>query len=277
MKKILFCLFISFSLSACQVHRDTSEPMDAGFLKIDREDYDGAIAYFEDLISKDPRPQVRIALATAYAGRAGLKVESFWDFAKAMRQEPVTKESLVQHPFYIRNKQNIADLEPLLSEQTRNDLSTLFEMMSALDIYRGRIETVPYVQRSRRPDVEKAIQILNDIPDPGGRVYRAVLSGTYLRSELEDGFDIWGTIEARINEAFRNPIESISIFCTPVTGNFAVWLGQKFYYIESTARDLAVAFPSDAPTFIAFEAPVSSLQERLPQLQSTLVPGACNE
>ncbi len=274
---ILALCFFLITQASCQVHRDSNEPMDAGFLKIDRGDYNGAIEYLTDLSSRDFRPEVKVALSSAYAGRAGLKIEGFWDFAQKMKNEPVTTETLIQQPFYLHNKANVANVEPFLSEQNRQDLETVFQMMSALDIYRARVLTIPYIPKSQRGDLQTAIEILNQIPTSGGRVYRAVLTGAFLRSELDDGFDVWGSIQARINDAYRNPIEAISIFCTPLTGNFATWLGKEFYYVQTASEDLGFAFPSDTQSFSAFSTPVSALQEKIPQLQSTLVPGPCNE
>ncbi len=265
------------ALIGCQKQINSNEPMDAGFSKIDRGDYEGAIAYFEDLSSRDSRPQVKVALASAYAGKAGTKIEGFWSFVQTMKKAPVTNESARTYPFYIQNKQNIANIEPFLPAPTVENLNTVFQMMAALDIYRTRLLTIPYVDRSHRPDLQKAIQVLSEIPDRGGRVYRAALTAAYLRAELDDGFDVWSSIQSRINEAYRNPIESVSIFCTPVTGNFVAWLGQKFSYVDSTAADLIFSFPSEEASFTAFEMPLSSLQQKIPVMQSSLVPSQCHE
>lgn len=269
-----FILLLAVNLS-CQPARQ-NDPFVSGFEKIDQGNYDEAIHYFSDMHSKDPNnPKIKMALASAYAGSAGLKIDRFWNFAKEMRGPAITSESLKNHPFYLLNKKNIEPFESIIPIETKADLDQAFLLMSGLDTYRTRAQIYPYVKKDRRPDVEKAVAILNAENNQGASLYRAILNGVLLRSDLDDGFDFWNSVGNPFAEFATYPLEFERIFCTPVTGPLTVWMNQQFERIVQITLDLKKSYPSDGETYSAYSAPLQTYQTELPKLQAKLIPSGC--
>jgi hypothetical protein len=264
-------LFLSFG---CQRAQPT-DPLNEGFHKIDQEDYDGAISYLEDLNEGSSDSRIKMALASAYAGRAGLKIENFWNFAKAMRGPAIDEQALQQQPVYIHNKSNVDIVSAFVPEQTRTDLNQLFLTMAAFSIYRERLALYPYVKPAQRTDLQRASDVLAGTTNPGARLYRATINSVILRSELDDGFDVWGSIENKLSDAIRYPLSIPQAMCTPLTGDLTQWLNQQFELTKVISQDMGIAFSSQASQFKTFSAPVSSYQKDLPRLQANLIPETC--
>jgi hypothetical protein len=272
--KWILCLLTFFSLLSCEPQKLSSDPLDEGFQKIDKGDFDGAIAYFEDLATKDSRPEVRIALASAYQGRAGVFIYDYWSFIKAQRSTPINEESIKANSTYTDAAEQIAPIAALLSPEVKDSLDNLFQMMSALDLYRERVATVPYVPQEHRSDLETGISVLHNIGTQGGQLYQAVLAGTLLRSNLDDGFDVWASLKDQLQTAFSNPAEAIKIFCTP-GGEFTQWVQTQLIYAQIGVQDMAGAFPSDAEQYQDISESVSSLQSKVSEMEAALVPQGC--
>ena len=278
MNSVMFLFFLSifiFLAAGCERRKISKDDLDIGIQKIDSGDFDSAIVFLQDLSNRDSRPEVRIALATAYVGRAGVKIGDYWELVKALKHGPITIETIQSDPHYLKNENRIAPIRNFLSTRVQNDLDHLFQMVSAFDLYRERIEFLPYVPSQKRADLQNGIDVLSEIPSPGGRFYRAVLVTTQLRSELHDGYDVWGSIENKIQDALTHPLEAPFILCSPLTGDFAHWLLIRFNNTGTAAEDLSVAFPSTARTMDIFSESVTSLKDEIPAVQESLVPRGC--
>src|SRR5687768_9268993 len=85
-KKIVALFTLLFCQMGCQDPTALNEdPMELGYQRLDRGDFDGAIFIFQNEMKQDPHDTVRMALASAYAGRAGVEIHNFWNFVQAMR------------------------------------------------------------------------------------------------------------------------------------------------------------------------------------------------
>lgn len=270
---LLGCL--AFLTVGCDTRPISEDPLDEGIQKIDEGSYDEAIAYLEDLQTRDSRPEVKIALSTAYVGRSGVEFADYWEIVRIMQADPVTDESIRQDSRYTENKERVEPINFLLSSTVRESLDQLFQATTAFRIYLDRVQILPYVEASRRPDLERGIEVLNSVTTPGSRFYRAVLVITLLRSDLDDGFDVWDSIESRLQRALTYPLEAPTLFCSPVTGDFTEWLLKNFRYADLVSQDLQAAFPSDSEDFKSFSESVQSLQQEIPDIQESLIPRGC--
>lgn len=269
-------LFFSVSLLlGCEARRISDDPVDKGIELIDKGDYNGAIVYLQDLLNRDSRDDVRIALATAYVGRSGVILADYWKIIKAMQTQPIDDQLVMSHPIYSKNKENIESIDSVISNSVEKSLDQLLKGVAAFEIYRTRINFLPYVKKDNRADIQTGIDTLEGIASPGGRVYRAVLVTTLLRSDLADGYDVWSDIEERLRHAFDNSGEAVELFCNPVTGDFVQWLLQHFNNTATATEDLQVAFPSDKESFQPFTESIQSLQDQIPVMQDSLVPVGC--
>lgn len=275
MKILIIFFFAALSMMGCDTQKISDDPLDEGIQKIDSGDYEGAIVYLQDLLNREPNDNVRIALATAYVGRAGVEIADYWDIIRIMQQEPINEETIQQSSQYQANLDSIEPLYPILPSDTEEDLQKLFQSVAAFNLYLDRVDILPYVPEENRGDVQQGMAVLDGIASPGGRLYRAVLGVTLLRSDLTDGFDVWDSIEDRLQSALSNPVEAPFIFCSPITGDFVNWILTRFNHTASAAEDLQVAFPEDASDFQPFAESVTELQDSIPEMQDSLVPAGC--
>jgi hypothetical protein len=263
MPGVLYLLIlISFSLLGCQGQKnEQTDPVTAAHKQIDKGDYTGAINTLEDVHKSDPRPQVKMSLASAYAARAGVKLEQLWTFVEILKAPPITIQVILKHPVYEQTRKFILENALRMPESFKNDLKTVGKTMAAFDLYRARVEMLPYVSEAGRSDLERAVQILASSPTKGSKLYRAVLNLIVLRSDLKDGFNVW--------ELGTKDICAIKLV------SFPPWLSQQFNRLAEISRDLKIAYPSKANEFISFEAEVEKLQQEMPRLSRALNPEMC--
>src|SRR5688572_19595078 len=110
----LFLLALALLLSCKEKKADDRNRINEGYNRIDQTQYDGAIEYFLELQKTDPREQVRIALASAYAARAGVRAEGFWDFTQMLKGPTVTEKDLKLQHVYLKNQENIEQWSAIL-------------------------------------------------------------------------------------------------------------------------------------------------------------------
>ncbi|MDG0815866.1 outer membrane protein assembly factor BamD [Bdellovibrio svalbardensis] len=175
MRKIRLLSYIVLlgSLLSCSAKEQPAtreSALSSGFKMLDRQQYDEAIQYFSGLAEKDPHYQVKLAWASAYAARAGVKIETIYAFVTA-------KNSAVPN-LQIRIK------EVPLDHQTRG-------LLANLSTYAEIWNKIPSVGQSAREDLQKAVAILKQDQIPGVRLYSAALRVVILKSSIEEGLRNW--------------------------------------------------------------------------------------
>ena len=157
---LLFIIFV-FLMTGCERRKISRDELDIGIQKIDSGDFDSAIVYLQDLANRDSRPEVRVALATAYVGRAGVNIGDYWELVKSLKQGPITVQTIQSDAHYLRNQKRIEPIRNFLSTRVQNDLDSLFKIVSAFDLYRERIEFLPYVAKNNRVDLQNRLLAVN--------------------------------------------------------------------------------------------------------------------
>lgn len=277
----LFLFFIfALGIWACQdsSNSQSQSVLNESYRKIDQGDCQGAIRDLQALLPKDPRRQVREALASAHAACAGVKIENFFDFVKSLQAPPITQEGLRKHILYINGKKELDAKKTLLSKDFQKDVGTLLEITSALDLYRQKIETLPYVSDSGRVHLISAIEVLDPVPAKGTRLYRAALLLVLVRSEFQDGFVSWTDLEEKIKQLdVKNPqsTDNKTILCELEISDFKYWLDGQFQRIREISKDLKVAFPSKSIELLKLDISVQSLQKDLAEVKDRFDVGGC--
>jgi hypothetical protein len=276
--RILASIFMAFALgSSCQGRNpEKNDRMAQAHQKIDQGDYSAAINILEDLQSSDQRPQVKMSLASAYAARAGVKLESLLKFIDETRI-PVSDEMIYSRPVFLRVQKILVSYNKVLPQDLKNNLRGLGKSLAAFDIYRNKIQTLPYVSEEKRPDLLKAEDILSSVTTKGAKLYRATLSLVILRSDLDDGLEVWSKTENHLEQAntesSNNDLKRL--FCSVDLNSFPDWLGGQVERAVSISEDLKIAFPSKRNDFTAFSEKTRAMHEQIPRLNEISLTEIC--
>lgn len=219
---IKLILFASvFSLLSCQTKEQpvTRESrLSEGHKLIDQGRYNEAVSYFKKFLQEDPHPHVKMALASAYAGRAGIRIEKIYTF-------------VVLRDF----QTEIAPLDGLsLDQQTQS-------LVRSLSQYARHWKKVPLLLERGREDISAAVAVLDQEGNSGARLYSAVLRVVLLKSVVEQGLQSWGQVQ-KFN------------LCSDQLQPYFQWMIDLTDTLMLISRDLQQAFPAQKKEYAKYEA-----------------------
>lgn len=205
---------VILSLLACQskeppVTRESR--LSAGHKLIDQGRWDEAIQYLTKLEQQDPHLHVKLALASAYAGRAGVRIEKIYSFVAVRDLKPQT----------------------LSLSAVRVDQKTQ-ELMQSLGRYATQWEKIPQVKSAGREDLTRALQVLTGQPEAGARLYAATLRVVLLKSVVSEGLLNWQVVRSQK-------------ICTDTVQPYYEWALQLLEHLIVISQDLSSAFPEKKP------------------------------
>ena len=214
MRKIIIFTYILLLLSFVTSCSKNDEPvtreqaLSKGYAMLDAQQYDEAIQYFSDMVSKDPQYHVKLALASAYAARAGVKIETIYSFVTAKNSPTL----------------NIPLKGVTLDQQARDLLKNLGSAVAAWD-------KIPTVDAGSRNDLQNAVDVLTGEEVPGVRLYSAALRAVILKSSVQEGLQNWN-------------ITSHRQVCVHDVKPYWNWALRVLQGLSDFAGDLEGAFPS---------------------------------
>jgi hypothetical protein len=231
-------------VTGCQKDRAeaTRDPLDENYKLIDRGDYSQAIEKLQILSRKDRRPQVRLALASAFAARGGIRVEQYWGFVVGFKAPLVTPESRGLNAS-VESLQRIAkqakgDLDP-------RDMKALGGLVNALavwDRYKERVDSIPVVRGAAKEDLKIAVETLNEVQTPGGRLYRGILNLVLFKSAITESANFWEDFNKVLDQLIDGKLD---VLCQFKFETLEQWLTPISYHLAETLGDLAIAYPED--------------------------------
>ncbi|AHZ85239.1 hypothetical protein Bb109J_c2552 [Bdellovibrio bacteriovorus] len=207
---------VILSLLACQSKEEpvTRESrLSKGHQLIDQSQWDEAIEYLTKLEQQDPHLHVRLALASAYAGRAGVRIEKIYSFVAVRNLKPQT----------------------VSLNAARMDQKTQ-ELMQSLGRYAAQWEKIPEVRASGREDLTRALQVLAEQPEAGARLYAATLRVVLLKSVVNEGLLNWQVVRTQK-------------ICSDVVQPYYDWALQLLEHLILISQDLTSAFPGKKAEF----------------------------
>lgn len=136
---------------------------------LDHRQYDEAIQYFAELAQKDSHYQVKLAWASAYAARAGVKIENIYNFVTARP----------------------GDIPTLNLRTTTSYDQQVAELLRNLARYSAVWAKIPSVSKSAREDLQSAVNVLRGEEIPGVHLYSATLQAVILKSVVDEGVRNW--------------------------------------------------------------------------------------
>jgi hypothetical protein len=238
MKRILCLFYVLTTIAACHKVSNKTPAQDhvaKATTFIDQGDYGSAIELLEDTIKHDDTYEVRLVLASAYAGKAGIKVENYWDYLVGFDAFAKDKTPEVI-PDWIS-----ADMIPeKLDEKEKSQLRNLNESYKAIQRLEKKVEKVPPIQISDRPYLEKARGLLEQTPTASSKLYRSLLTIVMIKSEIQDGKQL---VSAWSDAAF-DP-------CLAVVPEISVWLSNVLDLVGEGLDDLGQAYPNDKDQYQA--------------------------
>ena len=273
-QKIVLSIILLIGVLSCHGQKASDrDPLSDSYQKIDSGDYDTAIAQLEELQSKDQGPQIKMALASAYAARAGVKIEKLWSFVKALESPRISEDSIKKNPNYLQIQDVIVKNKLLLGSRGQDDLDQGAQAMAAFEDYRVRIEALPYVSVEKRKDLAKASAVLDGATTKGSRLYRAILNLVDLRSSLADGFEYWNGVSSELNKLSSTDSKNTrnkKILCNVKITEFQGWLQFQLKQLQEITQDIGSAFPSKYQDLKDFDESMQKYQKDLPSAAHAL-------
>ena len=236
---VLACLTLVCALATGCTDNKAKEqsppPLQTATQLIDQGRYDEAIQILENDRAPQDDSKVTTALASAYAARAGVKVEDFWGFVigydRLLFASPASNDTV---PMSI----DVKSLPAGLSRSTVDFLKNLNVNLSQVNSIIARIKQIPYVPAERRGDLNHAIGVLSRTTQPGARLYRSVLSVIVLQSEFKD-----------LSPSLTEWAKSNYSLCDETLASFADLLVDVRDHLFWMTDDLAYAYPTKADQF----------------------------
>lgn len=227
--KLQITLFaFTLALLSCQPKeepRTREKALSQGFSMMDQGRYDEAIQYFTELSQKDPHKHVKLALASAYAGRAGVKIEQIYSFVAVKSLPSVTT---------IANSRGVEE--------------GTVALMDTLARYSEQWNRIPSIDTQKLADLQRALKVLENDTEPGVRLYAATLRVVVLKSSVTVGLKNWQkTVSAK--------------FCRDDLRAYFDWGVRILENVELLCEDLQAAFPQDEKRYKDIQNRVQRLQE----------------
>lgn len=242
-RKTVLLLFLGWMLvSACQNEPATrrEDPLAKGYQQIDRGEYDLAISDLTQLSQKDPRPEVLVTLASAYAARGGVKVADYWGFVIGFKAPLVNSEALPVSEA-AKSLQKIArQTKGKLKPEEAEAFGGIMKALALWELYKDRIDAIPTSDGERARDLATATRILERVQTPGGRLYRAILNLILFKSAVVASDGSWDEFEAAVTEALKGDADKL---CTFDVSRFTERLQPMSYRLAETLTDLMIAYP----------------------------------
>lgn len=226
-----------FFLTACQNQGgfgSADDSLDEGYKYIDQGDYDQAISKLEILAQKDPRPAVKVALASAYAARGGIRVENYWGFAIGFENPLVTEPP-------ISTSARLVGVRGLNAREVQA-LGGIIHTMAVWERYKERVDAIPVVEGKALWDLKAAVRVLRAVETPGGRLYRAILNLILFKSYLSASQGLWDEFNKIIADLVSGNIE---VLCRFEFENILEWLEPITLHLSEAIEDLMWAYPQD--------------------------------
>lgn len=214
---------------------------------IDEGRFDDAITAATEVAAAEPRNErASLMLASAYAGRAGIRVENFWGFLVGFDgfvDAGGTKLSV-----------DVLGLRkyPLPASTKGQLLSQFREILAVLMALQKRIFQIPYLELQNREDLRHGIEALKDSESPGARLYRAILLMVLIRSGIEDTQK-----EMKGLEGDPDPL------CNSQAGKSVEWFTYTIAHLLDMVLDLTRAFPNGLKEVVAVKDEITMARDYL--------------
>lgn len=228
LKTSIYTLVLTCSLLVlgCQTKEEPltrEKSLSQGYALMDEGNYSAAILYFEELLKADQHHHVKLALASAYAGRAEVQLGEIYSFTvvKNFKAPPISLPGV--------------DLEK------QNGAQQTLSLITSLATHAEQWNRIPNVEDKARKDLQAALKVLNEDLTPGVRLYAAALRIVLLKSSVTQGFADLTTLH---KERSKNKI------CGGDLKPYFDWALKIIDGFVALTVDLEKAFPENPEQYI---------------------------
>lgn len=213
---------------------------------------DEAITLLKKELTDRPAERIMILLASAYANRASVRVDSYWGFL-------IGYDNLLKNSKFFADSEEQIDLKDVLNampSEVRKSVQDLNLNLRNLYQIRKRLDQIPLVNETQQKDLLLAIETLEDAKTQGGRLYRGILELILLRTAAETSYQI-------LMDVAKNP----KLDCRENLGQAVDWIRYTNKLFQNLLEDVILAFPSQSKE-------VESLQSQSKDLLKNLSEGS---
>lgn len=249
----VFAVFLVFAMVACnqetQADRIEQDPYEIGYSQIDQGQYEQAISTFQQIHSRTPSLRSELGLASAYAARAQIKVDSYWGFVVGFDMPLMSLESL-------QSSESLARFKNILNQFSNEkpyvlktkQLQEFVQNLNQLEILLARLNSIPVLTPAQIADVDRALDILkNHSKEKSHASYRAILGLIVIKTKLVQGFDQWDKIVSDLSQLdFEHPHseKNKKLLCQVPMKRFKNWYQSVIERVQVLFQDVAVSYPS---------------------------------
>lgn len=230
---LLSIILVIFTQIGCQDRQDPvtrEKELESGFSMMDRGEYTEAIHYFESMLLRDPHFHVKLAVASAYAGRAGVKLQQIYAFS-VVKEVPTPE---IELKGLTLDKQSLSAIESLAK-------------------FSAHWNKIPDIKIEERGDLMAALKVLEQEPQPGVRLYAAALRVVVLKSSIAQGI-----------ENFK--LKTEKQICSSDVKPYVSWTGKVFEGVLELVSDLEGAFPEQKENYEKIRAQINASSKQLKTL-----------
>lgn len=239
LKAVVFSMLLgtcSLSILSCQQNpSDSQESENAVISKahrmMDESNFDGAVRYLDSKSAQwSSSERFLITWASAYALRAGLRVENYWDLvvgfdAFAPQRAPLPAEA----PLIGQDK-----IPKELGEEEKKILTRLNDTWKDFRELQRQADKIPLLSKSSTGDLSRARDILSSTQSRGSRLYRALVIVTYLKADL-----------VQADEWFQSAQSKSNPLCSAELQYLSFWLNDSLYWVHEGLGDMSRAYPEN--------------------------------
>lgn len=261
-------ILASFGCNRSQT-RESSEPhVEEAYELIDHGQYTEAIDLFWTLLQNEDTPTIRIGLASAYAARAGILVQSYWDLILPLiKTQPDTQRDKVEK-FKKEWKLLILKLPNEAQATLASNEEKIFKAYENLENFKTRFEKIPLLTGiDQVGDISMAKSIIKDVPSRGTHLYRALLSLVLLRYEANESLN-------QFNQTIKTIEQNRS--CSSQLKLWVTHLDSIATLISDLIFDLKISYPSKFNEIEPFEKEFKNHSENISGLNSLLQSNLCH-
>lgn len=154
--------------------------------KIDKSQYDEAIADLKELVADTNSDRAREALASAYAARAGVSVKGYWQFIASFAVPNYEYGDLNQRFITraLKDSEERGESSPLAA--LAKGMEPLIQSLSLVQEYAYRLELLKPLANYPNEDFDRALALLGEV-DPqrrGSYLYRGLLRLVLIKTLL---------------------------------------------------------------------------------------------
>jgi hypothetical protein len=223
--KLFLAIFVSAFFCACVNNakpENREDQLSKGYRMMDENRANDAIEYFTELYQTDHHYKVQLALASAYAFRAGVRIEKIWSFASTF---------VTMKPVNLASTDNTA---------------VLAQRLQMLSQFLQAWSKIPTVSTSGFDDLKSALDILNEGDVPGVRLYSAILRMIVLKASVAQGVQSWSV--------------NGQTMCVLNAQDFFQWSQKVLTGLSFVAYDLEKSYPAESEKYENIRVQILNLQ-----------------